>query len=842
MKSNEINIKLIIDTQNSQDVLNNVKGILGQINTEQKKIESQSRNTWENVRSNIAQVGFAFTGLSAMYSALQGVFTKPIQLFVEKEQATKSFEILLGSANAAKTKIEELTNFAATTPFQLPEVINASKQLEVLTHGALNTIEGLRMVGNAAAASGVKIDELSMWFGRLYDGIQSGRPVGEALSRLQELGVVSGGTRAKLEGLLAEGKKGSEVWQVFANEMERYNGLMEEQSKTLGGKLSNLEDNLTKLATTVGGSIATILGPFVASLNKLLDAMNNSNPIIASVVGSVVGLSSVFAALHFTGIVPITTIFGKLKTIMSAVTYEMQIAKLAAYENAVASGVQAAAAIGVGGAFQIAAAGAKAFFASIGPIGWITLGITALLSVLGMLSDETENANNKIDKFTQKLKTKSPQELEKELQLIRQQIKETESLIQGAKTISADDASRIKNQQYLIELYGKRKELLENEKKIVQELREKEEERYRIAKSNYEALKDEQAKWEAKKKNLQDEYELLKWHQNAIETINEQYRVHNQLFSQKHKEELAYQEKIYQEKLKEIKTKKNINTNRGAENIKDYNKLAAELLQEMARLEQWADEQNRIKEEKEATHKKRLLEIESEYQTKLWLMQQEAIDKNREESERIRQEQIEREIAIQESEAQLHAQRTAMYVDNAMQIAQSEKNLGKAIGEAAKQNIKSYMMEAVANQIKNAIATIPFPANIAVAAVAGVAVQAIYDRVFASIKIPKFGSGGVVKGKSHSQGGVLINAEGGEYIVNKEATSRYLPVLEDINNGQYYPNITPNIYVNIDITKKLADIFASVMSWPNKVEFQIAGQNLKAVLDEHNKIKNLREI
>ena len=48
---------------------------------------------------------------------------------------------------------------------------------------------------------------------------------------------------------------------------------------------------------------------------------------------------------------------------------------------------------------------------------------------------------------------------------------------------------------------------------------------------------------------------------------------------------------------------------------------------------------------------------------------------------------------------------------------------------------------------------------------------------------PEFKEGGLVEGKSHSQGGEDINAEGGEFVVNKEAVKAIgLPILESLNN------------------------------------------------------------
>lgn len=48
---------------------------------------------------------------------------------------------------------------------------------------------------------------------------------------------------------------------------------------------------------------------------------------------------------------------------------------------------------------------------------------------------------------------------------------------------------------------------------------------------------------------------------------------------------------------------------------------------------------------------------------------------------------------------------------------------------------------------------------------------------------PIFESGGLINGASHANGGAMINAEGGEFIVNKKSTAENMDLLQSINNG-----------------------------------------------------------
>lgn len=189
----------------------------------------------------------AFGPVALLYGAMR-VTNFGLRAASQMEDLQASFTTLLGGAGEAKYRLEELAKFASSTPFELPEVARASRVLETLTQGALATGSGLRMVGDVAAVTQQPIEELAMWIGRLYDGLQSGRSVGEATMRLQELGVMSGQVRSKIEDMQAAGHRGEAVWQVAAASFGKFSGEMERRSKTLSGSMSNLSDSLSGLA------------------------------------------------------------------------------------------------------------------------------------------------------------------------------------------------------------------------------------------------------------------------------------------------------------------------------------------------------------------------------------------------------------------------------------------------------------------------------------------------------------------------------------------------------------------------------------------------------------------
>jgi hypothetical protein len=188
------------------------------------------------------------------------------------------FETLLGGADAAGKRMEEITKFAASTPFESAELASTSKLLQTLGGDLLATGDGLRMVGDAAAISGQPIAEVGLHIGRVFNAITSGTSAGESIGRLQELGLMSGTVKRQFEDLAAAQKKGeaqtltsaqalAKLREVFAST----DGAMARLAATTGSKLSNLRDNVSQLQVAFGTG-------FNNGFRDALDATNNFLP------------------------------------------------------------------------------------------------------------------------------------------------------------------------------------------------------------------------------------------------------------------------------------------------------------------------------------------------------------------------------------------------------------------------------------------------------------------------------------------------------------------------------------------------------------------------------------
>jgi hypothetical protein len=199
------------------------------------------------------------------------LMSKGMNQLRQLETLKTQFQPLLGGAAAAKQRLSELYAFAASTPFQLNEIAEASKTLEVLSKGAISTGKSLRMIGDAAAISGNSMQTVAFWTGRLYAALKAGRPIGEAGARLMEMGVISGEVRNKLDASRAAGDSFIDTFALLTKEMERNKGGMDELSKTLGGLESTLADVQAQFAAGFAEPFKEGMEQSIKTQLKLMD-------------------------------------------------------------------------------------------------------------------------------------------------------------------------------------------------------------------------------------------------------------------------------------------------------------------------------------------------------------------------------------------------------------------------------------------------------------------------------------------------------------------------------------------------------------------------------------------
>jgi hypothetical protein len=296
--------------------------LLVRINGDSSGLDKEVKKSIENVskfNDKITSVTNLIKGAFALYSGKQ-LFDFTVGSNADLEQYKTSFEVLLGSADAAQKKLDYLYKFAADTPFEAEPIIQASVLLE---NNRLQTEKYITSLGNTAAAFkkfGATIESVAQPIGRLASG-----QTGEALERLREFGIT---TRDLMEKGITFDKGGqltSSISQtmdaVIAVMDEKYGGMMEKQSKTFNGLMSTIQDNISAFGRKIGedvfdklkekqadfmsswdkwsqdGTLDKIASGISGFLLQVVDGLSNAIEIMAKYGKEVIGIISAVTAL-----------------------------------------------------------------------------------------------------------------------------------------------------------------------------------------------------------------------------------------------------------------------------------------------------------------------------------------------------------------------------------------------------------------------------------------------------------------------------------------------------------------------------------------------------------------
>jgi tape measure domain-containing protein len=206
-------------------------------------------------------------------AALAGVVTFGLKSAASLEQAQVGFETLLGSGKKATVFLSQLQKFAASTPFELPGLIDASRTLLGVGVNARDVIPMLTAFGNTAGAVGVGQEAFQRIMIATSQAISAGKFQAGDLNQIMNNGIPIWSILAKATGkpvpelrkMASAGKLLSkDVLPALQKEMQKdYGGAMARQSKTLAGVWSTLKDSVS-----IG--LANALKPMIPLLSVLI--------------------------------------------------------------------------------------------------------------------------------------------------------------------------------------------------------------------------------------------------------------------------------------------------------------------------------------------------------------------------------------------------------------------------------------------------------------------------------------------------------------------------------------------------------------------------------------------
>ncbi|MCE5314179.1 MAG: tape measure protein [Armatimonadota bacterium] len=225
---------------------------LGRLESQQMKTGTAAEGLGKRMLGGISGMARGVWGLAAAYlgvQAAQGVVFNAGQY----EDANTSFEVMLRSASKAKVLLKDLSKFAATTPYEFPEIQGAAKSLLAFGVGSQDVTKKLRMLGDIASGVSIPLGDIADIYGKAKT---QGRLFAEDINQLtgrgipiiQELAKQFGVSESKVRGLVEKGKVGfkelDKALYSLTTGTGRFAGMTERKSKGLLGLWSTLKDGI----------------------------------------------------------------------------------------------------------------------------------------------------------------------------------------------------------------------------------------------------------------------------------------------------------------------------------------------------------------------------------------------------------------------------------------------------------------------------------------------------------------------------------------------------------------------------------------------------------------------
>ncbi len=246
------------------------------------KAAKKSVKAIKSIRNGIGRVVRGIFNLKTAVGGLAigaafGALAKSIKTAFDFESYEMQFKILTGSLRQALSRMKELKKFAAETPFEMPEIAKASRLLSVFSDNVIGGTKSLRLMGDAAAATGTRIDDVAFWYGRAYSLINAGKPFGEAALRLQEMGIISAKGAVKIRELQESvDTKPAEILATLNAELGKFAGGMKQLEATGNGLISVLRSQWTETVARFGDTFKNSAKYGIqAIIDKLVELREN---------------------------------------------------------------------------------------------------------------------------------------------------------------------------------------------------------------------------------------------------------------------------------------------------------------------------------------------------------------------------------------------------------------------------------------------------------------------------------------------------------------------------------------------------------------------------------------
>ncbi len=235
-----------------------------------KKAEGMAQasgNTIGNVFRNAVSFALGKGIFEAAKDGFKSIMNSSIGFNKTMQTATIGFTTMLGSAEKAESFLAQVADFAKSTPFEFPELLDNAKRMLAFGFSANEVLPTLRAVGDAAAGLGsgkVGIDRISLALGQIK---AKGKLAGEEMRQLTEAGVPAWQMLADAIGITVPAMQ-EMVSKGMVPADKAVKILTDGMNKRFGGMMAKMEDSWEGVTSSIKDIWRMTIGSMTQNLFK----------------------------------------------------------------------------------------------------------------------------------------------------------------------------------------------------------------------------------------------------------------------------------------------------------------------------------------------------------------------------------------------------------------------------------------------------------------------------------------------------------------------------------------------------------------------------------------------
>ena len=257
-----------------------------------KDTSKQIERSGMSIEDMFSRMTKAATAFGAGFTAKE-LISNIVKVRGEFQQLEVAFNTMLGSKEKADALMAQMVETAATTPFDLQSVANGAKQLLAYGVAAEDINQTLIRLGDIAAGLSIPLNDLvylygtTMSQGHLYTQ-DFNQFTGRGIPLIAELAKQFGVAESEVRGLVEAGRVGfpevQKVIESLTDEGGKFGGLMEAQSKTISGQISNIGDSISMMFNEIGQANEGVINDVLGTASSLVENYEQVGKVLLSLV------------------------------------------------------------------------------------------------------------------------------------------------------------------------------------------------------------------------------------------------------------------------------------------------------------------------------------------------------------------------------------------------------------------------------------------------------------------------------------------------------------------------------------------------------------------------------